>query len=160
LDSLSDAARAAFTDQLHYIDEPDTTDFEKVLSRVEAPLILACGFLGGRLDHTLAVLNVLMRFATKPVILLSGDDVVFVCSPEVRLNLPIGCRVALLPMGPVRLSTAGLRWDLKDADLNPVGLVSSSNEAAETEVRIAARGPLLITLPLARLSDAIAAVRG
>ena len=157
LDSVSKAARAAFADDLHFVDEPDTTDFEKVLSRVDAPLFLACGFLGGRLDHTLAVLNVLLRM-NKRVILLSADDVVFVCPPDVSLTLPVGCRFALLPMGDVRLTTQGLRWDLTDAALHPTGLVSSSNEVATPQVRISAQGPLLITLPLAQLFAAKAAV--
>lgn len=158
LDSVSDAAKAAFADRIHFVDEPDTTDFEKVLARVHAPLFLACGFLGGRLDHTLAVLNVLIRFRKKRIILLSDDDVVFVCPPVLHLTLPLACRFALLPMGAAHVRTRGLRWDLDDAVLDPVGLVSSSNEVAAPAVQISAGGPVLITLPLAQLGSAIAAV--
>ena len=49
LDSLSDAARAAFANLLHHIPEQDTVDFEKALTNVSAPLIYALGFAGGRL---------------------------------------------------------------------------------------------------------------
>lgn len=159
LDSVSDAAKKAFADRLYFVDEPDTTDFQKVLARVDAPLFLACGFLGGRLDHTLAVLNVLVRFAAKRVILLSDDDVVFLCPPELNMSLPVGARFALLPLGDARVTTRGLRWDLVDADLHPARLVSSSNEVASPDVRILAEGPVVITLPLAQLPAVIAAVR-
>ena len=44
LDSLSQNARATFADRLHHIAEQSTTDFEKALTRVAAPVIIALGF--------------------------------------------------------------------------------------------------------------------
>ncbi|SEW22344.1 thiamine diphosphokinase [Cognatiyoonia koreensis] len=159
LDSISKEARSAFADVIHLVTESDTTDFEKTLSRISAPLILGCGFLGGRLDHQMAVVNVLARYAHQPVILLSTTDVVFLSPARMRLAVPVGTRIGLLPLATVKAQTTGLRWNLDGVDLHPTRWVSSSNEAADDTVSVVADGPLLITLPLAQLDAAIAAVR-
>jgi len=98
LDSLSDDAKFAFRDVLHPVAEQDTTDFEKALARIDAPLILALGFMGGRLDHTLAALNAVVRHAC-PVLVIGSDDVAFVAPKAMQLALPAGTRVGLLPFG-------------------------------------------------------------
>ncbi len=160
LDSLSHAARAAFRDQLHQIDDKDTTDFEKVLQSVQAPLMLAAGFLGGRLDHTFSVLNTLTRYPDKRVILVDETDVVVLLTKPVTLNCPVGTRIALLPMQTAKVTTTGLEWNLDDARMDPTGLVSSSNAVAAPQVTITPAGPVLLTLPLAELDAVIAAVHG
>ena len=38
-------------DRLLHVTEQDSTDFEKCLARITAPLILALGFTGARIDH-------------------------------------------------------------------------------------------------------------
>lgn len=159
LDSLSDAARDQFADRLHRVAEQDTTDFEKALSRVQAPVIIALGFMGGRLDHQMAVLNVVMRHRDKAIVLVGPDDVVFVAPSKTVLWVPSGTRIALLPLGDARVETHGLKWDLMDAALHVAGAISSSNETLADQVTIHAMGQLLITLPKAHLTDAIAAVR-
>ena len=158
LDSLSPEARAAFADRLHAIDDPDTTDFEKVVDRTDAPLLLALGFLGGRLDHTPATLNAMARRPRRPLVLLGPEDVVFLAAPDTRLALPTGTPIALLPLGEAQLTTTGLRWNLTEARLAPDGKISSSNETAEPEVRIICDGPVAITLPPEHLGVATAAV--
>ena len=158
LDSLSDAARAAFADRLHRIDDPDTTDFEKVVDRTEAPLLIGLGFLGGRLDHTLAALNALARRAHRPIVLLGAEDTVFLAPPRLHLDLPPGTAMALLPLGACRVTTTGLRWNLSDAALAPDARISSSNETAARQVHITSTGPLAITLPPEHLPAATAAV--
>jgi thiamine pyrophosphokinase len=50
---------------VHHLPEQDTTDFEKCLYSVAAPLLLGVGFLGGRADHHLAAMNVLVRYADR-----------------------------------------------------------------------------------------------
>ena len=54
LDSISEAARKAIPrERLHLVAEQESTDFEKCLARIQAPLVLAIGFSGGRQDHFL-----------------------------------------------------------------------------------------------------------
>lgn len=160
MDSLGAAARHAFADCLHPVAEQSTTDFEKCLIRVAAPLIVAVGFSGGRLDHTLAVLNVLARYRDRMVILLGPDDLSFlVPQGHVGLDLPLGMRLSLLPLADVRGDTRGLRWPVSDAAMHPTGFISPSNEVAAPHVEIRATGPLLVSLPPVALPSVIAAVR-
>ena len=160
LDSISLTARATFADLTHHIPEQDTTDFEKALSRVDAPVVLAVGFTGGRMDHTLAVLNVLARYSDRAVVLLDDTDICFVATQgTTSLSSPIGTRMSLMPLAECRVTATGLRWPFEDKQMHPTGFISSSNEVAG-DVTIHADGPLLITLPVEFLASAMkAAVR-
>ena len=160
MDSISARARQDFAHLLVPLDAEDTTDLEKVLARVEAPVILGAGFLGGRLDHTMAALNVLARFSDKPLILLSETDCCLRCPDAgLALSLPVGTAFAVLPMDAVTATSSGLHWDMDAMALHPAGFVSSSNRTAAPEVRLHVTGPAIVTLPVAQLSAAIAAVR-
>ena len=161
MDSVSDAARQAFGDVFYPSDDQNTTDFQKAIARIEAPVILAAGFLGGRLDHTVSVLNTMARDRLQRVILISDDDVCFLVRPTAtRLTLPTGMRVGLLPLGQARVDTTGLRWDIKDKPMAFSGLISTSNETASADITIDATGNLLVTLPLSALDAVIDVVRG
>jgi thiamine pyrophosphokinase len=159
-DSLSSQSRKAFAPQLVHITEQDTTDLEKTLARVSAPVLVGAGFLGGRLDHSFASLNALARYADVPLILLSDDECCFrgPNNPWV-ITLPIGTDFAILPMSDVVATTDGLTWDMDQMALSPVGRVSSSNTTAVTTVRIHLDGAAIVTLPLAHLAAAIDVVR-
>ena len=157
-DSLSPAAQAAFGEVLHPLADQDTTDFEKALARIDAPLIVAAGFLGGRLDHTLAVLNVMARRPDPPVVLVGAHDVVLKVPPALRVAVPAGTRVGLMPLGPARVTTTGLVWNLTNRNLAPDGAVSSSNRSADEVFTVAADGPLFLTLPQSCLHAALAAL--
>lgn len=160
MDSVSPAARAAFSGVLHRVAEQDTTDFEKALSRIAAPLVMAAGFLGGRLDHTLAVLGVLARRGACHVILISDSDAcVLLPQGDSAWDLPRDARVALLPLGAARVTSHGLRWDLADAAMAPDGLISSSNQVGQCPVRFHVTGPVLLTVPQAAWRGLVAGVR-
>ena len=56
--------------------QQDDTDFEKCLQLIDAPLIVGVGFLDGRFDHSLAVLDALARLQhDRPVFLVGANDV-------------------------------------------------------------------------------------
>ncbi|MEO0930900.1 MAG: thiamine diphosphokinase [Pseudomonadota bacterium] len=159
LDSLSDEAAATFADILCHVAEQDTTDFEKALMRVSAPLIFAIGFTGGRIDHMLGVLNVMARYASKRVLLVDDADVSFVMMRALDdLILPAGTRVALMPLADVVVSATGLQWSLSDFAMHPVGKTSGSNAATGEAMNIRTNGPLLVTVPRAHLQIAATAV--
>jgi thiamine pyrophosphokinase len=122
-------------------------------------LVIGVGFLGGRMDHSLASLNVLARHRDRAVILLNEADVCCVV-PEagLRLSLPAGMRLSLLPLGAARLWTEGLRWDVDGADMAPDGFISISNEVAG-EVRVRAEGPVLMAVPLEGFGAVVSAVQ-
>ena len=159
MDSISATARTAFGDVLHHIAEQETTDFEKCLTRIAAPLVMAAGFLGGRLDHTMSALGVVARLRAEHVVLVARDDVcVLLPQDESLWHLTPGDRAALLPLGHATVTSAGLRWDLTDRTLAPDGTVSSSNAVAAPSVRLSVSGPVLLTLPLAAWAAVTGAV--
>ncbi len=158
MDSLSRHAMATFDHLLCHISEQDTTDFEKAVTRVEAPSILAVGFTGGRMDHMLAVLNVLARNPTRAIILIDDQDASFLAvQGTTRFKLPVSTRISLMPLSQVTVTATGLRWPLDAAVMHPTGMISSSNAAAKDEILIQTDGPLLITLPRAHLQTALKA---
>lgn len=147
LDSLGPDARAQIPpDRLHRIAEQDTTDFEKCLSRIQAPLVLGIGFGGGRLDHQLAVLNVISRRRIPPVVLLGEVDICFASPPLLALDLEPGSRVSLFPMGPCTGRSQGLRWPINGLAFAPDGFAGTSNQVVGP-VELEIDGPMLVILP-------------
>lgn len=161
LDSLSEHARASFADVLHHIPEQSTTDFEKALTRVSSPLILALGFTGGRMDHTLSVLNVMARFAERAIVLVDKDDVCFVAPRgKTAFDAAKGTRISIMPLGPATVTVSGLQWSFEQTLMTPAGFTSPSNAALGGGVAIQTDDPVLVTLPRALLETALtAAVR-
>lgn len=161
LDSLSDQARALFADLLHHVPEQSTTDFEKALTRVAAPLILALGFTGGRMDHTLSVLNVMVRFSDLAIVLIDKDDVCFVVPRGVTtFHAPQGMRISIMPLAPATVTVSGVQWSFENMLMTPAGFTSPSNAALGGAVTIQTADPVLVTLPRALLETALtAAVR-
>lgn len=159
LDSISQIAREAFSHLLHHIPEQSTVDFDKALRNISAPLIYAIGFAGGRLDHTLAVLHVLGRHPSRPVIVLSADDASVIVPPNgLRLKLPLQTRVSLMPLADARVDATGLAWPITDQAMHPMHFTSPSNAVAEVTVQIHAVGPVVVTIPRAQAQALATAV--
>jgi len=138
------------------IDDQDTTDFEKCLSLIDAPLTLGIGFLSGRLDHELAALNALVRHR-QPVVLIGEVDLVFVLPAAFETALPVGTRMSFFPLGPVAgVESEGLEWELDGLSLSPTALISTSNRTAAPQVELRNPGqPLLCILPRETLGAAL-----
>ncbi len=150
LDSLSDLARATFADLLHQVTDQSTTDFEKALTRIVAPLIFAIGFTGGRLDHTLSVLNVIAQHPDRAVILLDKDDVSFLAHiGTTAFDLARSTRISVMPLGVAVVSVSGVQWPFTAQRMAPDGFTSPSNAALGGQVTIETDGPVLVTLPRA-----------
>lgn len=143
-DSLSRADRSRIPpDRLFPIREQDSTDFDKALRSISAPLVLAVGFLGARVDHQLAAFNVLIRYPERPCLLLGSSEIVFHVPPRVVLDLQPGARVSLFPMKSVTGRSRGLEWPIDGLELAPDGRVGTSNRAVG-QVRIETDGPGLL----------------
>ncbi|SLN16916.1 Thiamin pyrophosphokinase, catalytic domain [Pseudoruegeria aquimaris] len=139
--------------------EQDSTDFEKCLQRLRAPLILCLGFTGGRLDHELAALHALAAFPAQPAILVGARDVIFRVPPALELDLAAGTRVSLFPMGPARGASSGLKWPIDGIDFAPGVRIGTSNCAlGPVSLRIA-RGEMLVILPRRCLPEAARGLR-
>jgi thiamine pyrophosphokinase len=160
-DSISETALAAIpAARLHKIAEQDSTDFDKALGAIAAPVVLALGFVGARVDHGLAVFSSLMRHADRPCVIIGPRDVVFHAPARVRLQMRVGDRVSLFPMAPVTGRSTGLHWQIDSICFSPAGQIGTSNRASLPQVNLAFDGPgMLMILPRARLDQAIAAVQ-
>lgn len=158
LDSISDQARGLLDGRIHHVGEQDSTDFEKCLTRIAAPFVLALGFVGPRLDHTMAVFNALTR-ARLPCLVLGDEDVTFLAPPELALELPVGTRLSLFPMGGVTGESRGLRWPIEGIPFAPDGLIGTSNITTAPQVRLAFSAPrMLVMLPRPHLAAALRAL--
>lgn len=159
-DSLPAATRAALpAGSLHHIAEQDSTDFDKCLRNIRAPLILGLGFLGARVDHQLSVFNRLAARPDRPCILIGREDVVFHAPARLTLELAEGVRVSLFPMRPVTGRSEGLRWPIAGLDFAPGGRVGTSNEASADQVTLEMDRPgMLVILPRDCLAAAVKAV--
>lgn len=151
LDSLSARARAQIPeDRLALISEQDSTDFEKALSRIDAPLIYGLGFTGKRIDHELAVYATLARYTQKRCIIVGQEDVCAHVPWDITLTLPVGTRLSLFPMGPVKGRSSGLKWDIEGIEFAPRGQIGTSNETTQEQVSLHFDGPgMLLILPRA-----------
>ena len=120
-----------------------------------APLMLAVGFTGGRLDHELAAYSALLRFASKSCIIIGPRDLVFHAPPELRLDLKPGSRLALFPLAPVTGRSEGLLWPIDGLDFAAGGRLGTSNTVTGP-VRLQMDAPgMLVILPRAALRAAI-----
>ena len=157
-DSLDAASRARLDPAgLHHIPEQDTTDFDKALRSIRAPFVLALGFVGSRLDHTLGAFNTLARHPDRRCLLLGGDDICFLAPRALDLALPVGTRVSLFPVGPVSGRSTGLLWPIDGIDFAPDSITGTSNEVTSGAVslRFGARA-MLVILPQEALEPALA----
>jgi len=159
-DSLDPSVRHRLPSEcLHLVTEQDSTDFEKALRRVQAPLILGVGLTGKRRDHELAALHALLRYPDKPCILLAESDVICLCPPRLTLDLPVGTRMSLFPMAPVEGTSTGLRWKIDGLRFAPGAQIGTSNQTVHKKVAVTMSAPaMLLILPLAHLANLIAAM--
>lgn len=158
-DSISQSARDNIPNTAQFPDpDQNTTDFEKCLAAISAPLILGLGFCGDRLDHQLAACNALARHSWQRCVLLGARDLMFICPPSLYLPLPVDCRVSLFPMGAVEGLSEGLKWPITGLNFAPDGRIATSN-AALGPVYLAVTAPkMLVVLPLDMLEIAVNAL--
>ncbi|WP_322866890.1 thiamine diphosphokinase [Aquicoccus sp. G2-2] len=158
-DSISrDACAAIPGERLHKVEEQDSTDFEKCLTRMEAPLIIGLGFGGGRLDHELAALHGLMRFPERRCLLVMEHDLAFLLPPVFEIAPPVGSRFSVFPLAEGAARSKGLRWALDGLALMPGRQIGTSNEVSGP-VRIESDAPVLLAiLPVEQFKQAVQAL--
>lgn len=147
-DSISPSALATIPkENLYKIAEQESTDFDKCLRNIAAPLIIGVGFSGARLDHQLAAYNTLVRNPHQRCILLGAEELVFLAPPSLHLDLAANCTVSLFPMGAVEGVSDGLRWPIGGLNFSPDGRVGTSNQATGP-IHLSLTAPkMLVILP-------------
>lgn len=161
LDSLDPASAARLPPgRVHRIAEQSSTDFDKCLRSIRAPLILGVGFMGARLDHELAALNTLARRPWQRCLLLGPADLCFHAPPALALDLPRGTRLSLFPVARLGVRGSGLAWPVGGLAFAPDGRIGTSN-AVSGPVRLRFERPgMLVMLPRAHLETGAAALLG
>ncbi|WPZ30444.1 thiamine diphosphokinase [Sulfitobacter sp. OXR-159] len=135
------------SERCHRIAEQESTDFDKALTRIDAPLVLGVGFTGARLDHQLAAFNTLATYPDRPCILLGAHEIVLLAPPRITLPTEAGDVVSLMPLAPVMGRSRGLEWPIDGLDFAPGGRVGTSNRALGP-VALEMDGPdMLLILP-------------
>jgi thiamine pyrophosphokinase len=157
MDSLSDAGRVRLGAVVHKIAEQNSTDFDKALRNIDAPLVIGLGLLGGRVDHELSALQVLAR-RQRRCLLVGREDVVFAAPPHMVMGMRPGDRFSLFPFAPVTGRSTGLEWPIDAIDFAPDARGGTSNRASgRVEVWMDAPG-MLVIVPRARFGAAVQAM--
>ena len=136
MDSIS-STDAYPSSQVLVTPDQDKTDFDKALAGLDAPLVLGLGFLGKRLDHTLAAINTLAKHDPRPIVLLDRHDAVIFCRSGVDLHLVIGDRFSIWPLSrQAFVSSSGLEWPLDGLVMHAGGQIGTSNRVAGNAGRV------------------------
>jgi len=153
LDSLNNRDDFDSTTKIIQIHEQETTDFEKCLNHLDAPAILAMGFTGKRLDHTLSNIHTITKFhKSKNVLLVGSDDVSFVYSGNYNSPMEAQTTISIFPLQPIEFSKSeGLVFTLKRLNMGIGHFVGTSNRTNGSKLLISPTDyhldtPYLITL--------------
>ena len=141
--------------------EQNSTDLEKCLYSIEAPLYLANGFLGHRIDHTLASCSTLVRRKDRNIILLGKRDIIIHINEKISLNLEVGTRLSLFPFKKVcGVHSCGLKYSVERVTFAPGSMIGTSNEVIDAKVEINFdEAGMLLVLPIESLSKILESYR-
>ena len=136
LDSITDLATFPQTMETIKISEQQTTDFEKALYTIDAPLFICFGFWGGRLDHCLSALHVLTKYrGQKRILLIDQADLIF--TPQKTLEMEIGTksRFSIYPLKTTSfLISSGFLYSLDGLTVEVGETMSTSNETTHSRI--------------------------
>lgn len=159
LDSLEDRSGWERRTRVIHIPEQITTDFQKALYSTSAPVTLALGMTGKRLDHTLAALGALLEVARqRRVIIVDETDVALAVSGPIAFEAAAEERISVHPLVPIVFErTEGLFYPMNDLLLDPAGRLGTSNEGTGGRVEIVPKDdtPWLLILERERLWDLV-----
>ena len=156
-DSAEDAVLAQVPQRrLHRVTEQDSTDFEKALIRISAPLVVGVGFSGGRLDHQLAVFHAMAALPDRPCLLLGAEEIVCLAPPQLEIPTQAGDVVSLFPLDAVSGRSTGLEWPIDGLAFHPTRRIGTSN-IATGPVRLTFDEPDMLLILPRRLMQPVAA---
>ena len=138
MDSIEKSGGFPTSVKLFEVTEQDTTDFEKCLYSTNAPHYVGLGFLGARLDHSLAVISTLAKYAAeKSVVIVDEVDLLFVTQGDFQITLPISERISIFPLSDCKFrSSEGLLYPLDGLNLRIGGLVGTSNQTVAESITV------------------------
>jgi len=150
LDSITEHPELSLPPEiLHRVPDPATTDLQKSVAfaierGARAVDIVAAG--GGRADHALANLSVLVTFRGQADLRIHDDQFeISLVNGSATIDAEPGTLISLVAIGLCHgVTTTGMRWDLTEFTL-PFGPRGIHNEVASCPATIAVRnGDLLL----------------
>lgn len=136
-----DSHENGLTGQSNYllVPEQNSNDLEKCLTRIKAPKIIGIGFLGGRWDHSLANLSLLLNYPN--VVLTDATQSIVGCHNTYQGRHVPQEIIGIIPATPCSfLSSQGLQYSLDGLTLKMGARISSSNACAGKDVSIFGEG--------------------
>lgn len=158
LDSLQNIDHWKNQTKVLHIAEQDSTDFEKCLYTVKAPITVAIGFTGQRFDHTLVTLHLMQSYVDLKLLLVTGEDVCFAWRGDLTMRLPEGERFSLYPLTRTEfISSTGLKYPLNELTMEQGSLIGTSNRSVAGNVEVMAKqdGIYLVIVSLVHLQNLV-----
>ena len=124
----------------------DSSDFALALDYAKKYFnfekISVYGGFGNRIDHTLSNLYT-AAISALPIFFETEEEITFFCDDLIIIQVIPGQTISLMPLSPcVKVSTSGLKWELKNTNLN-ASFFSLSNKALSNTVSISKKEGLL-----------------
>ena len=151
-----DSLRPGLTDQhpeVQFVIAPsqEASDLDKAVAHameLGAASIQITGAGGGRIDHTLGNVSLLLKYRGIEIRLVDDHGVTTAIESEATFEGQIGDTLSLIPFEPVRIGfTRGLKWPLQDEDLLP-GTRGVSNRFTESTAVVGVDSGTLIACHL------------
>jgi thiamine pyrophosphokinase len=135
-DSITELAYLPQTTDTIKVSEQQTTDFEKALYTIDAPLFICFGFWGDRLDHCLSVLHVLTKYrGQKRVLLIDQADLIFTPQKTLEMEIGIKTRFSIYPLKTTYfLTSSGFLYSLDRLKVEAGKSISTSNETTSSRI--------------------------
>lgn len=166
LDSLEDPLAWLGRTRMLHIAEQETTDFEKAIYSTRAPVTIAIGMTGRRLDHTLAALDAVGRYAARRhIILVDEHDLALALTTSFSFTVDQGERVSIHPLARVVFwRSEGLLYPLDAVTLAPGIRTGTSNAAIDGPFTVVPEegvpAPFLLILDRRHLLPLVAVLMG
>lgn len=136
-DSIKEPEFFEAQSELIHLSDQNSTDLEKCLDVVSAPIYYAFGFLGSAFDHSLEVLHVLRKYLDKKIIFFSENEVIFNLSKQFKIYLPVGAQVSIYPLEQTQfIASKGLKYPLNGLNLEQGKMIGTRNETTSEELEI------------------------
>lgn len=135
------------------LEDQDYTDFEKAIfyskEKKLSPSIII-GMNGGYLDRIFMNIGV---FSQTDSIFLSDEMVGMVISSEKIFQLPLMTKLSIFGIDRSIVSTRGLKWELRNAEMSFGNFCSCSNRTVSETFHIDVKGKILLFIYLKDIID-------
>ncbi|MGB9701675.1 MAG: thiamine diphosphokinase [Candidatus Kapaibacteriota bacterium] len=126
--------------KLIYLPEQETNDFEKTLQfcyKNSLSNILIMGIHGGEYEHSLNNWSVLSKYSKLMNLnILDKNRYGFCISENFTLQTERNEIISLIPLGQTKISTKGLKWELKEEVIGLGIREGARNQSLENEIKI------------------------